>query len=144
MHFKMFGRRFCAFMIDNLVLGCITFLIQYFLVNNMEIDIFKISLFYLFLTIAYFTLQEYSPVHATIGKRIMHLQVCNMEYKDISLVQAFGRNLARLLNSFIFSLGYIPILFTKREQGIHDMIGRTLVVDRDELEEFWAEQEEDL
>lgn len=148
MHFRMFWRRFCAFTIDNLILGFITFLIQFFLVNSIGIvnsigvEVFKISLFYGLLTIAYFTLLEYSPAHATIGKQIMHLQVCNMEYKDITLVQAFGRNLARLLNSFIFSLGYIPILFTKREQGIHDMIGRTLVVDRDELEEFWAEQEE--
>ena len=142
MHFRMFMRRFCAFMIDNLILGVAAWALQYFIVSNMDIDVFKLLLFYIFLSVAYFALQEYSPAHATIGKRVMNLVVCNMEYKDITLVQAFGRNLVRIFNYFIYSVGYIPILFTKREQGLHDLIARTVVVDKEELEEFWAEQEE--
>ena len=143
MHFRMFMRRFCAFMIDNLILGVTAFALQYFIVSSMDINVFKLFLFYIFLSVAYFALQEYSPAHATIGKRIMNLVVCTMEYKDITLIQAFGRNLVRILNYFIYSVGYIPILFTKREQGLHDLIARTVVVDREELEEFWAEQEDE-
>ena len=51
----------------------------------------------------------------------------------ISFIRGLIRNLVRYINTLIFSIGYLPILFTKNQQGLHDMIARTLVVDEAEI-----------
>ena len=87
------------------------------------------GLMYYAFTLVYFAMQESGDEQATIGKRIMNLVVCDMNGEPISFLRALGRNFARIINMAILSLGYVTILFTKKQQGVHDMIARTLVVD---------------
>ena len=84
---------------------------------------------YYSLSIIYFAVQEASSYQATIGKRILHLAVCDEDGERLTLTRAFARNIVRLVNWFIFSAGYLLILFTAKEQGLHDKIVHSLVVD---------------
>ena len=94
-------------------------------------------------TLVYFAMQESGDEQATIGKRIMNLVVCDMNGEPISFLRALGRNFARIINMAILSLGYVTILFTKKQQGVHDMIARTLVVDGAEYYDDDDEYEEE-
>ena len=97
------------------------------------------GLMYYAFTLVYFAMQESGDEQATIGKRIMNLVVCDMDGEPISFLRALGRNFARIINMAILSLGYVTILFTKKQQGVHDMIARTLVVDG---KEYYNDEDE--
>ena len=97
------------------------------------------GLMYYAFTLVYFAMQESGDEQATIGKRIMNLVVCDMNGESISFLRALGRNFARIINMAILSLGYVTILFTKKQQGVHDMIARTLVVDG---KEYYNDEDE--
>ena len=101
------------------------------------------GLMYYAFTLVYFAMQESGDEQATIGKRIMNLVVCDMNGEPISFLRALGRNFARIINMAILSLGYVTILFTKKQQGVHDMIARTLVVDGKEYYDDEDEYEEE-
>lgn len=127
----MFGRRLVAYIIDCLILGFI-----YYCMNEYVLDgtVFVVQFFtYNIIALLYFTLMESSSRQATIGKSILKLKVCDMYGYRISFVRGLIRNLVRYINTLIFSIGYLPILFTKNQQGLHDMIARTLVVDEAEI-----------
>ena len=98
------------------------------------------GLMYYAFTLVYFAMQESGDEQATIGKRIMNLVVCDMNGEPISFLRALGRNFARIINMAILSLGYVTILFTKKQQGVHDMIARTLVVDG---KEYYDDDDDD-
>ncbi|GFK92601.1 hypothetical protein NNJEOMEG_00426 [Fundidesulfovibrio magnetotacticus] len=78
----------------------------------------------------YYALQESSPVQATLGKRIMGLKVMDLEGRRISFGRATGRYAAKLLSGGLLLLGYAMILFTKKRQGLHDLLAGTVVVCR--------------
>ena len=76
----------------------------------------------------YFALMESSPRQGTLGKMAMNIKVTNEEGGQISFLQATGRYFARTLLSGILFIGYIMILFTDKQQGLHDILARCLVL----------------
>ena len=76
----------------------------------------------------YFALMESSPRQGTLGKMAMNIKVTDEEGGQISFLQATGRYFARTLLSGILFIGYIMILFTDKQQGLHDILARCLVV----------------
>lgn len=96
---------------------------------------------YYALGVLYFAIQESSAYQATLGKRLLGLAVCNLDGERISLVRAIFRNILRIINLMIFSIGYLLILFTPKEQGLHDLIAKTLVIDESEYEEVDEDEE---
>lgn len=129
MNFKMFARRFCAYVIDMTIIMLFVNFLDWILIQLAIIPAALRGLMYYAFTLVYFAMQESGDEQATIGKRIMNLVVCDMNGEPISFLRALGRNFARIINMAILSLGYVTILFTKKQQGVHDMIARTLVVD---------------
>ncbi|MCP1675774.1 putative RDD family membrane protein YckC [Natronocella acetinitrilica] len=69
-----------------------------------------------------------SAYQATPGKLVMGLRVTDLQGQRISFLRATGRHLAEFLSAVLFLIGYIMVAFTRRKQGLHDLIAGTLVV----------------
>jgi hypothetical protein len=66
----------------------------------------------------------------TFGKRLVGIQVTDLEGKPVSFGRASGRFFGRLIPTL--GIGYCTILFTRRKQALHDLISRCVVIRGDE------------
>lgn len=78
----------------------------------------------------YFALFECSSWQATPGKRALSLFVTDMRGRKISFGRATARYFGKILSSLILLIGYFMIAFTRRKQGLHDMLADCLVLRR--------------
>jgi uncharacterized RDD family membrane protein YckC len=76
----------------------------------------------------YWPVLESSGWQATVGKRIMGLQVTDAEGGRLSFLHALMRMLAKIVSTIPFGLGFVMAAFTARKQALHDLIVKTLVV----------------
>jgi uncharacterized RDD family membrane protein YckC len=76
----------------------------------------------------YFALLEGSAGGATVGKKMMGLRVLTTDGKRIGFGVATGRYFANFLNVLTGFLGYFIMLFSGRNQCLHDVITSTVVV----------------
>jgi uncharacterized RDD family membrane protein YckC len=78
----------------------------------------------------YAALLESGPKQATVGKMALSLQVTDLDGDRINFAQASGRFFAKFLSGFILMIGFLMVAFTRRKQGLHDILARTLVIRR--------------
>ena len=71
---------------------------------------------------------EASHLQGTIGNLVLGLKVTDEEGKRCTLGCTTARFFGKFLSAFLFGFGYIMIAFTKRKQGLHDILAKTLVV----------------
>jgi uncharacterized RDD family membrane protein YckC len=76
----------------------------------------------------YFILLECSPLQGTVGKYLLGLRVTDLNGNPIRFGRSVGRYLARLAAMLPWWFGYFMAGFTRRKQGLHDMISGTLVI----------------
>ncbi len=76
----------------------------------------------------YFALCESSVWQATVGKRALGLRVTDLAGRRIGFAKASGRYFAKLLSAFILGIGFLMVAWTRRKQGLHDLIAGTLVL----------------
>ncbi len=76
----------------------------------------------------YAALSESSRYRATIGKRIMRLQVVNADGGKLTFGQASARHVMKFLSLFSLGLGFLMAGWTKRRQALHDMPCDCLVI----------------
>jgi len=69
----------------------------------------------------YCAFSESSPRRATIGKRIMGLQVVTANGGKVSFGQATVRHFMKFLSLFSAGFGFIMAIWTKRRQALHDI-----------------------
>jgi uncharacterized RDD family membrane protein YckC len=69
-----------------------------------------------------------SEWQATVGKKAVGLKVVDEDGNRISFGRATGRYFAETLSVLIFAIGYMMVGWTKKKQGLHDMIARTYVI----------------
>ena len=135
MKYSGITRRILAFAVDSLALLCIAM----FLGMVLGLSLFAKPLaslamigfwFYggLFLVSwIYFAGMESSPFQATLGKKLLGIQVANLKGERISFWRATGRYFGRILSRAFFFLGFITIFFTKRKQAVHDLLSSTVI-----------------
>jgi uncharacterized RDD family membrane protein YckC len=75
----------------------------------------------------YFTLMESSAWQATLGKRMLRIKVTDENGARIGFGRANGRYWSKILSTLLLCIGYIMVAFTKKKQGLHDKIAKTLV-----------------
>ncbi|HKR76740.1 MAG TPA: RDD family protein [Rhodanobacter sp.] len=80
------------------------------------------------LTWLYFAFCESSAWQATVGKLALGIRVTDMQGARIGFPRALGRYLAKYLSAIILCIGFIMVAFTRRKQGLHDLIAGTLVL----------------
>ncbi|MDJ0519574.1 MAG: RDD family protein [Trichodesmium sp. MO_231.B1] len=91
----------------------------------------KFLTFILFITILkwfYFTRLESLPIKTTFWKKIMGIVVTDLNENTISFGRANRRYFAKKISLITLLIGFIMAAFTKKNQGLHDMIAATLVV----------------
>ena len=69
----------------------------------------------------YCAFAESSSWRATVGKRLLGLQVTTTDGERLSFGQATARHLMKFLSLFCGALGFLMSLWTKRHQALHDM-----------------------
>ena len=132
MHFENFVKRSCAYFIDILALVIVLLPFKILFIYTDLLLPFGQACFFAALSLIYFSYMESGTKQATIGKLFLNLKVVNLDGERISFGRALLRNIARLINIPTYSLCYLPILFTRHHQGVHDIIARTTVVSKQE------------
>ena len=80
------------------------------------------------LRLAYYALLESSRWQATPGKLACRLRVTDEAGRRIGLGRALGRNLGKYVSGFLLGIGFLMVAWTRRKQGLHDLMAGTLVV----------------
>ncbi len=134
-----FWLRFVAAIIDSLILLPLAIVSVVFNFannaatdNNVKIGIALGSMFYSLCCVVvqwlYFALQESSRAQATVGKRLMSIQVTDRAGNRIGFGRATGRYFGKILSALILYIGFMMAGWTQRKQALHDMLADTLVV----------------
>ncbi len=76
----------------------------------------------------YCAFTESSSWRATVGKRILGLQVVTAEGDKIGFGQATIRHFMKFLSLFFLTIGFMMAGWTKRRQALHDMPSDCLVI----------------
>lgn len=138
-----FWRRVAAYMIDFVVLVLLAFALGLAL-GILEGIVFKHATdgFNQFVGVIvawlYFALQESSEAQATLGKRAVGFRVTDLRGGRIGFGRATGRYFGKYISAILFCVGFMMAGWTRRKQGLHDMLAGTLVVTNDGLQNFEA------
>src|SRR5437868_6935841 len=81
------------------------------------------------LLLSYFAFMESSSWKATLGKRLFSIQVVQADGQAITFSQACIRNVCKLLTIPLMLLFTIPMFFSKKKQGLHDLAVDSYVID---------------
>lgn len=126
-----FWRRVVSIVIDMFVLwipGSIVRLsAPYFGITGIPLEIVDF-IYVILLWSLYYGFTESSRYQATLGKRIMGLKVTNYDGEKISFWNAVGRFLAQFIALLPLGIGILMIGWTKKKQGIHDMMAKCLAI----------------
>ncbi len=76
----------------------------------------------------YFAVCESSRWQATPGKLALGIRVTNLQGNPISFPHALVRYLAKFLSVITLGFGFLMVGWTRRKQGLHDMLAKTLVL----------------
>ena len=145
-----FWLRFLAYLIDSLVLSIpltVLFAVMFplmIMISTLDrlpgsvsglgfmipmlIWVVPIYLFAVITVWLYFAVLESSSWQATIGKRICNIRVTDEKGCRVSFGRATSRYFGKILSGLIINIGYIMIAFTRRKQGLHDLIADCLVI----------------
>lgn len=86
----------------------------------------------LVLDILYHSFMESSKFQGSIGKMALGIVVVDAAGQKLDFAKAFIRNLCKLISTFTIYIGYVIAAFTEKKQALHDIIGGTLVIKKDQ------------
>lgn len=97
------------------------------------------GIFYFVIWILYFPFME-SRGGTTFGKKIVGIKVLNSNGEPVGFLRSLGRNLAKIISALILMIGFMMAGFTKKKQGLHDIIASCVVVKSKETSagKIWA------
>ncbi len=78
----------------------------------------------------YFAAMESSPMQGTLGKMALGIKVTDMEGNRISFGKATGRHFGKIISALLLGIGFLMVAFTRKKQGLHDIMARCLVVNK--------------
>jgi uncharacterized RDD family membrane protein YckC len=145
-------KRFFAYLIDIIPIGLIVFGFYYFFLGfdiildnysnrngdtQPRIEFLKqrnwIRDITFLVWIVYCIFMEASVKQGTFGKLVMGIKVVKENGCRMSIKESISRNLSKIISYFIFSLGFIWILFDRNKQGWHDKMNKTYVVEKNHI-----------
>lgn len=118
MNYASISRRFGAVFLDFLIL-----IIPGLVIGSILPVVGGLVLWFL-----YAPFLESSVVRATIGKKLMGIQVSDINGGRISFRAAMIRSLMKLISSCLMFIPHLLAFFTDRRQALHDMVAETVVV----------------
>jgi len=142
-----FWLRVAASLVDgfivNLIFALLGFLYFWFFAkNNPSLSNSAqtvMGILYFVMWILYFPFME-SRGGTTFGKKIVGIKVLNTNGEPVGFLRSLGRNLAKIISALILMIGFIMAGFTKKKQGLHDIIASCVVVKSKETSagKIWA------
>lgn len=134
-------QRLGAFVVDMVLLTAGAFFLTFmaalvmpFWFDDPEFTVFFTNALPMPLGWLYYAVLESSPLQATPGKIMLGVKVTDFDGNRAGLLRTTIRHFAKILSSALFMIGFLMILFTRRRQGLHDMMSGCLVVRRAEGE----------
>lgn len=79
----------------------------------------------------YFSIMECSKLQGTIGKLALNIKVTDLNGERVKFGKATGRHFGKLLNSLTLFFGWLMPLWSKKNQGLHDLLAKTLVMKKE-------------
>lgn len=88
-----------------------------------------IFLLNLWLTWIYFAMMESSSLQGTLGKLALGVRVYHSgDRRALTFEEATVRYFAKILSRITFFIGYILTAFSSKKQGLHDFIGKSVLI----------------
>jgi uncharacterized RDD family membrane protein YckC len=78
----------------------------------------------------YYAAFEASSWQATPGKKVLRLYVTDVFGRPITFARASFHNIGRTISEMTFWVGYIPVGFTEKKQGLHDILAGCVLLRR--------------
>ncbi len=82
---------------------------------------------------------ESSTWQASIGKKVLGIQVVDLQGRRLDIFHALGRNFAKLLSILTLFYGFAMAGWSQRKQGLHDKIADAMLIDVDGLPQAHVE-----
>jgi uncharacterized RDD family membrane protein YckC/Tfp pilus assembly major pilin PilA len=120
-----FWRRLAAIVLDCIVLAIPSVAIDMAMGSGLVAWLLKVAI-----GVAYFAGMHSSKMQATLGKMAFGIKVTDLEGKRIGVPLAIARYFATWLSAITLGIGFVIAGFTKKRQALHDIICKTLVVDK--------------
>ena len=134
-----FWKRVIAYLIDAFIIAFPVTMIfgtvipEVLKTENLEVTSVTVSMPQVIMLVAswvYFAGLESSAWQATVGKKLLGMQVTDTSGERINFIKATVRYLSKFLSSFFLMIGFIMVAFTAKKQGLHDFIAGTVVINR--------------
>lgn len=109
-----------SFKVTNLIVGQRWPELMQFLYGLEGMWLWLAPLLYMTLMLGFFS--------RTAGMMVVKIRVANLDGTRISWLKAVFRTFGYILSTLILCLGFLPILFDKKRQGIHDRLTKTIVI----------------
>lgn len=127
--------RWVAFTLDNALLALCTLVLVFpfsYFENDVYVAVQRVLTTLLLVSATIYLWVKWDG--ATPGKKIMKIKIVDADsFETVGFSQAIKRYGGYILSSIPFLIGFIMVLFTKKRQGLHDMISKTVVVYSDTL-----------
>ena len=111
-----FWWRVLAGLIDNIILGIISAAITFIGAPYLGFLIYWL----------YFVILQSSEKRSTFGMRVCDIKIHDEHFNRLGFWRLTGRYFATGLSGIILLIGFFMIAFTKRKQGLHDLVARTI------------------
>ena len=111
-----FWWRILAGLIDNIILAIV----------SIPLAFVGIPFMGFFLYWLYFVIFQSSEKRSTFGMRVCDIKIHDEHFNRLGFWRLTGRYFATGLSGIILLIGFFMIAFTKRKQGLHDLVARTI------------------
>ena len=135
MNSASFAKRLAAYLIDVVILynltGIVFLITAIFAPPDIVAQLIRAVPFVLLMLSLYFILFWFFAHGATPGMMLIKIRVTQTNGSDISFGQSIMRYIGFILATAPLFLGFIWVLFDKKNQGWHDKISKTFVITQD-------------
>lgn len=87
-------------------------------------------IFVLVLAWIYYAVMESSSQQATLGKMALGIIVTDQQKRRMSFGRASIRYIGKIISTVTLGIGFIMIAFTRKKQGLHDMMAGSFVLEK--------------
>jgi uncharacterized RDD family membrane protein YckC len=112
-----------AYIIDAILLGVVDYILDLAL-SLQQVQSTGISLV---MGLVYFGIMESSERQATLGKMAVGIKVGNASGEQISITNALGRYLSKIISGLVLFIGFMMAGWDEKHQALHDKIANTYV-----------------
>ena len=128
MMYASLPERFLSVLMDYVII-CIAFVTLVMLLAGDGSNPIQLKFWHVFaVEWMYFSSQHSSKRRATLGMRVMKLQIVTMDKNQLNLQTASLRYIVSIVSSLMLWLGHFLMLTNDLRQTMHDKVAKTLVI----------------